>query len=135
MIKKCVMSSALVIFMLDSYPVLAQGDNEVLQVYASQGVTKYDAEHGRTLWQEKNKGDAPYQSRSCESCHGQNLKQHGRHIKTNKKINPIAPSANTRSLKSIKKVKKWFKRNCKWTKGRECSAQEQADILAYLLTQ
>ncbi|MEA3244387.1 MAG: DUF1924 domain-containing protein, partial [Pseudomonadota bacterium] len=31
-----------------------------------------------------------------------------------------------------KKIEKWFKRNCKWTLGRECTAQEKADFLAYI---
>ena len=34
-----------------------------------------------------------------------------------------------------KKIEKWFKRNCKEAWGRECTAQEKADFLTYLITQ
>lgn len=47
----------------------------------------------------------------------------------------MAVSVNSERLSDAKKVKKWFRRNCKWTFGRECSAQEQADIFAWLNSQ
>ncbi|MFK5970948.1 MAG: DUF1924 domain-containing protein [Candidatus Marithrix sp.] len=31
-------------------------------------------------------------------------------------------------------IRKWFKRNCKWTLGRECNAQEKGDILKFIQT-
>ena len=46
----------------------------------------------------------------------------------------MAPSVNAARLSSRKQIEKWFKRNCKWTLGRECSAQEKGDLLAYLKT-
>ncbi|MCK5721690.1 MAG: DUF1924 domain-containing protein, partial [Gammaproteobacteria bacterium] len=45
------------------------------------------------------------------------------------------PSVNQASLSKVKKIKKWFKRNCKWTTGKECSAQVKADILAFIKQQ
>ena len=91
-----------------------------------------DIERGKQLWQQTYQGKAPYQQRSCESCHGSNLTKTGKHVKTNKVIKAMALSANPTRYSDNKKVKKWFYRNCKWTMGRVCNDQEQADILAYL---
>lgn len=44
----------------------------------------------------------------------------------------MAPSANPERLTDVRKIEKWFKRNCKWTLGRECSAQEKTDLLLYI---
>ena len=73
--------------------------------------------------------------RSCQSCHGKDLKASGEHIKTGKVIDPLAPSINKERLTDIKFINKWFKRNCKWTLGRECTPQEKGDFLEYLKTQ
>ena len=43
----------------------------------------------------------------------------------------MAPSVNPKRFTDLKKVEKWFRRNCKWTWGRECNAQEKADILQW----
>jgi len=100
---------------------------------ATHSVTQAaDIERGKQLWQQTYKGKAPYQQRSCESCHGDDLTKLAKHIKTNKVIKPMALSVNPERYTNPKKIKKWFYRNCKWTMGRTCSAQEQADILAYL---
>jgi hypothetical protein len=44
----------------------------------------------------------------------------------------LAPSAQSDRFSDPEKVEKWFKRNCTWTWGRECTAQEKGDFLAYL---
>ncbi|MCP4267412.1 MAG: DUF1924 domain-containing protein, partial [Candidatus Brocadiaceae bacterium] len=66
------------------------------------------------------------------TCHGSDLNQAGKHVRTNKLIKAMAPSANPERYTKVKKIKKWFLRNCKWTLGRECTAQEKGDVLAYL---
>ncbi len=60
------------------------------------------------------------------------LTRTGKHVKTNKEIKPMTPSANPKRLTDAKKIEKWFKRNCKWTLGRVCTAREKADFLAYI---
>jgi len=40
----------------------------------------------------------------------------------------MSPSVNPDRLTDSKKVNKWFKRNCKWTLGRECTAQEKSNF-------
>lgn len=70
---------------------------------------------------------------SCASCHTANPAATGRHAKTGKSIAPLAPAANPKRFTRPAKVSKWFKRNCNDVLGRECSAREKGDVLAYLL--
>ena len=76
--------------------------------------------------------DGEFTERSCTSCHTKDLTAAGKHIKTNKVIKPMAPSSNAERFTDSKKVEKWFKRNCKWTIGRECTAQEKSNFLVYI---
>jgi mono/diheme cytochrome c family protein len=71
-------------------------------------------------------------ARSCASCHTEDLTQPGRHARTGKPIEPLAPSVNPERLTDPKEVEKWLYRNCRWTLGRECTAAEKADLLAYI---
>jgi len=69
---------------------------------------------------------------SCAACHTDSPTQPGRHAITGKDIKPLAPVANAERFTDPAKVEKWFKRNCKEVVGRECSAGEKADLLAFL---
>ncbi len=69
---------------------------------------------------------------SCSSCHTSNPLQAGQHAATGKTIQPLAPAANAQRFTDTAKVEKWFRRNCNDVVGRECNAQEKADILAWL---
>lgn len=108
---------------------------QLLNEYAIQGADKPDVEEGRLLWVKTFKGDRRFPERSCTSCHSRDLKQSGKHIRTKKSIDPMAPSVNTKRLTSTQEINKWFKRNCKWTIGRECTVTEKANLLAYLKQQ
>ena len=33
-----------------------------------------------------------------------------------------------------KKVEKWFKRNCQWVPGRECTPKEKGDFITYMIS-
>jgi hypothetical protein len=127
----------LIFIVLTSTPVnsvLAEntGIDTLLQLYVSQGAATADAEHGRFLWQKTYQANGEFAERSCASCHTENLTAPGKHIKTGKLIEPMAPSVNPQRLTDQEKIEKWFKRNCKWTVGRECTAQEKADLLLYI---
>ena len=106
--------------------------NKLLEQYRSQGATVDNAKKGEILWNKVYIGKGEFPERSCATCHTKNLTKIGKHIKTDKEIKPMAPSVNPERLTSIKKVNKWFKRNCKWTMGRECTGQEKANILVYI---
>jgi len=116
--------------------ILANPLNELFDSYQQAGIITPKSEQGKLLWNktfitEKSKG----KQRSCNSCHGSDVRQSGEHIRTGKLIEPMSKKTNSKRFNDVKKVKKWFKRNCKWTLGRECTAQEQANILTYLTTQ
>ncbi len=69
---------------------------------------------------------------SCSSCHGAVPLGTGRHAATGKAIEPLAPAANPRRFTDAAHTEKWFRRNCKDVLGRECSAGEKADVVAFL---
>lgn len=95
--------------------------------YMSRAGDPADPQRGRQLWQARGQ-----QGRSCTSCHGLDVSQPGRHKRTGKEIAPMAPSVNPERFTDARKLAKWFKRNCKWTLGRECTPQEKADVLGWL---
>jgi mono/diheme cytochrome c family protein len=98
--------------------------------YRAQGAGPFDAQAGASAWQRNIA--AAGETRSCSTCHGADPRQPGRHPRTGKRIEPLAPSANPQALADEGNVEKWFARNCKWTWGRECSAQEKGDLVEYL---
>lgn len=102
---------------------------ELLESWRTDAAEEFSADRGRDTWFREVDG------RSCPSCHTESLTAVGRHQKTGERIEPMAPSINPERLTSRKKINKWFLRNCKWTFGRECSAQEKGDILLWLSTQ
>src|SRR5512138_1560642 len=71
---------------------------------------------------------------SCASCHGAVPTQAGKHAATGKPIAALAPASNAQRFTDPAKVEKWFRRNCNDVVGRECTAAEKADVLAWLLT-
>jgi len=128
---------AVSIFSLIVLPVFAAENtiDNLLQEYQAAGAAQGNAQRGEVLWNKTFNGNKPYAQRSCKTCHSSNVKNHGKHIRTGKTIKPLAPSVNPTSLVKSKNIEKWFKRNCKWTIGKECSAQQKADILIFLKQQ
>jgi len=94
-----------------------------------------DAGAGAAAWTEEHAQPGGAPARSCATCHTADLTQPGRHAKTGKRIEPMAPSVNPERLTDTAKVEKWLRRNCRWTLGRECTAAEKADFLAYIESQ
>ena len=101
----------------------------LLQDYRTQGAGEFSAPAGRTAW-----GRTGKDGRTCADCHGDDLTGRGSHARTGKAIKPLAPSTNRHRLADGAKVEKWFKRNCTWTWGRECSPQEKGDFLVWMRT-
>jgi cytochrome c553 len=71
---------------------------------------------------------------SCMSCHTDNPKAAGQHVKTHKTIDAIAPVAQKDRFTDPAKVEKWFKRNCNEVLARACTPQEKADFTAYMIS-
>jgi hypothetical protein len=103
--------------------------------YRSQGAAVFDTAAGAALWRQEFTDAKTGQRRSCTLCHTDQLGEPGEHARTGKPIEPMAPSVNPQRLTDQAKIEKWFKRNCKWTLGRECTAQEKGDLLSFLSSQ
>ncbi|HFE38938.1 MAG TPA: DUF1924 domain-containing protein [Gammaproteobacteria bacterium] len=107
--------------------------DDVLATYKAAGVDQFSAEDGKILWN-KDFPDPkkPGKVRNCHTCHGKDLTKKGKHVRTGKVIDPLAPSVNKERFTDPKFIAKWFKRNCKWVIGRQCTAQEKGNVLTYL---
>jgi len=107
----------------------------LLKYYQNEGVGEFSAASGESSWNQENIPANGGKARACSSCHGTDILKPGRHVKTGKVIEPMAPSVNPSRLSELKKIEKWFRRNCRWTFGRECSTQEKGNFLQYLMAQ
>jgi hypothetical protein len=116
------------VFMGITFAVGAAAPPDLLKSYETQsgkansarGEQFFNAKHGKE-W-------------SCASCHENPPNHDTKHIVTGKVIKPLAPSANPARFTDEAKAEKWFKRNCNDVLGRDCSAQEKADALSWLMT-
>ena len=111
-------------------PVLANSVLvEMLAEWQADAEQPFTAAAGENLWFVEQDG------RSCTLCHTDSVHTEGRHQRTGKVIEPMAPSVNPERYTDRKKINKWLLRNCKWTFGRECTAQEKGDVLTWLRRQ
>jgi hypothetical protein len=132
---KTTIRSNLILFgVLAASAVQADTVDDLLAAYKAQGAGPFNATAGAALWRRKHLSEDGAQ-RTCTSCHASDLTKPGRHAVTGKTIEPLAPSANARRLSDRRQIEKWLKRNCKWTLGRECTAQEKGDLLSFLRSQ
>ena len=107
----------------------------LMEDYRDAGAGPFSREDGRSAWVQEHQSPDGGAARSCASCHGTDLTRPGRHIKTGKFIEPMALSVIATRLSDSKKVEKWFRRNCRWTLGRECTAQEKGDFIQFMSSQ
>lgn len=103
--------------------------SELLAGYVAQAGTPASPERGKQLFVNRHG-----QQWACASCHGAPPVKQGEHAATGKPIAPLAPGFNPERFTDAAKAEKWFRRNCKDVVGRECTATEKADVLAWLLT-
>jgi hypothetical protein len=104
---------------------------DILQDYVQAGAGPFDPAAGEAAWVKAHRPTTG-QPRSCSSCHGSDLTRAGRHVTTGKPIEPLAVSANPSRLSDPRKVETWFRRNCRWTLGRDCTPQEKGDFIRYI---
>ena len=120
--------------LLLSFNAHASADSDALLAqYKAAGAANFDAERGKEAWTHEVKSKEG-EMRSCTTCHGKELTKPGKHATTEKVIDPMAPSVNKDRYTDQKKIEKWFKRNCEWAWGRECTPQEKGDLLKFLLS-
>jgi len=108
----------------------AEAPRDFLARFEKEAGTAASAERGARFFTAKQGGEW-----SCASCHTEKPTQAGRHAKTDKSIAPLAPAANAERFTDAAKVDKWFRRNCNDTLNRACTAQEKADVMAWLIAQ
>ena len=106
----------------------------LLAKYKSEGVTKIDPAKAKSDWTKEAKGEDG-ELISCSTCHGTDFSKAGKHRKTHKVIDPMSTRVTADRFTDEKKIEKWLKRNCNDTWGRECTSQEKADFLTFLLAQ
>lgn len=116
-------------------PFAAQAQSlvQVQAGYAKQAVQDdpsfktFSAARGQRFFLSKHGNDW-----SCASCHTSDPTRGGKHDVTGRAILPMAPAANPKRFTDAAKAEKWFRRNCRDVVGRECSALEKGDVLAWL---
>ena len=115
-------------------PALA-GDTSpqaLLDAYSAEAGAVAVPENGQALFL-ANHGAGKPDTPSCTTCHTTDPKAGGQ-ARTGKPIGPLAPSANADRFTDTAFVEKWFGRNCNSVLGRDCSAQEKADLIAWLMS-
>ncbi len=97
---------------------------------AAAGGGGFSAERGKALFYAQHTGGKP-DTPSCTTCHTNDPRKAGT-TRVGKPIDPMAVSRTPDRFTDLEKVEKWFGRNCNSVLGRDCSAQEKGDVIAYL---
>ena len=113
-------SSANLAFATTPQELLISYEAKSGKALSSRGEQFFNAKHGKE-W-------------SCATCHEAPPNHDTKHIVTGKVIKALSPISNPARFNDLAKVEKWFKRNCNDVLGRECSTQEKADVLSWLIT-
>lgn len=123
------LSLALCLGLGAAWPARAATPADLLAGYTAQSGAPAAAERGRAFFAARHGKEW-----SCSSCHGTPPTQPGKHAATGKPITALAPAVTADRFTDAAKTEKWFRRNCNDVLGRECSAAEKADLLAWLLS-
>ena len=107
----------------------ASTPTEQLAGYTAQAGASPQPARGQALFTSKHGKDW-----SCASCHTALPTVAGKHASTGKVIGAMAPAFNPERFTDAAKTEKWFRRNCNDVMGRECTATEKADVLAWLIS-
>jgi len=113
--------------------VATPASDTLLARYKTEGAKAPDATKGKKDWTREEVVEG--EKMSCATCHGSDFSKPGKHHKTGKVIEPMSIKVNAERYSDVKKIEKWFKRNCKDAWGRECTVQEKADFLTFMLAQ
>lgn len=112
-------------------PAMAATPAELLAGYVAKAGAPAVPERGQKLFNTNFGRDLGL---SCASCHGAVPVRPGKDQVTEKPIAALAPAANPQRFTDRSKVENWFRVNCKDFVGRECTAAEKADVLAWLMS-
>jgi len=116
----------------DKYAAIAK---TVDPSYAGLSVEDGKAFFNREVIQFKGDKKNPGKAIACASCHTANPADSGRHIVTHKPIRPLSPAVNPKRFNDIENVENKFTKHCKEVVGSDCSPQEKANYVAYVMTE
>jgi mono/diheme cytochrome c family protein len=113
---------------------LAEGPQDALLAgYVAEAGAPASAARGEAFFKATHSGGKP-DTASCTACHTADPRSAGR-TRAGKPIEPMAVSVSPDRFTDPAKVEKWFRRNCNSVLGRECTAAEKADVVAWLTGQ
>jgi hypothetical protein len=123
------------LFLVSASPVFAETPASLVSDYAAEALKTTpgftpSAQRGLAFFTKE--WGVSQKMPNCTVCHGKNLKVDGKHVVTDKRIDPFSPAINPERFTSSRKVEKWFKRNCTEVVGRECTAAEKADFIQFV---
>ena len=72
---------------------------------------------------------------ACASCHTANPANEGKHIVTGKAIRPLSPAVNNKRFNDLDKVEDKFTEHCNDIIGADCTPEEKANFIGYVLTE
>lgn len=127
-IKHCITAALVAVAVA---PAAAATPEELLAAYTAQAGGAVSPERGQQFFTAPRRNDFGW---SCSTCHDRVPTGKGRHALSDKAIAPLAPAFNPERFTDMKKTDGWFRTNCKDVLARDCTAQEKADLLAWLLT-
>jgi hypothetical protein len=103
---------------------------DLLATYTRQAGGTASAERGQAFFARKFGRDFD----SCAACHGAVPVRAGKDLVSEKAITALAPAVSPQRFTDKAKVEYRFAQNCKDVVGRDCSAQEKADVMSWLLS-
>lgn len=104
---------------------------DLLAAYEAQAKAPASPERGQKLFTTNFGRELGF---SCSSCHGAEPVKPGRDQVSEKSIRPLAPAYNAQRFTDKTKVDTWFRLNCQDVVGRDCTAGEKADVVAWLIS-
>lgn len=122
---------AIIFSALISLGVAQANPSDILAGYAAKAGSPPSAERGQKFFTQKWKGNL---FESCAECHTLMPTGRGRDQTSEKPMTALAPAANPKRFTDAARVENYFRLNCKDVVGRECSAQEKADVIAWLIS-
>jgi mono/diheme cytochrome c family protein len=113
-----------------SGPAQAATPAELLAGYTAQAGAPASAERGQEFFNKR----FGREFENCAACHGASPLKSGKDLVSEKSIRPLAPAAHAARFTDKNRVDHQFRVNCKDVVGRECTAAEKADLLAWLIS-
>lgn len=128
--------SYVLIALLGSISFYAQADvataEQAAKNYALFAKSTLSADDGKAFYTSKQMVNG--KNIACNSCHTDNPSNKGKHSESGKEIQPMSPAVNPKRFAVLNESEKGFAKHCKDLYGKDCSAKDKGNFIAYLLT-